>query len=120
MQALPDMSLRQRYQTLALQSRRMCEAARRNDWERLTRMSRTYVQTITAIEQLPGIDPLDEHDRIACQLELASIIALNEETDRLARAELGAIRSKLGSLRQSSRLVRSYGRIQASLPTRSK
>lgn len=118
MQDQLDMPLRQRYQTLTVHSRRMCEAARKGNWEELIRATRLYTQAINTLEQMPQAEPVDAQDRIACQLELANVLALNEETERLAKIELKDLRGSLSNLRTASRLNKSYGRMQASsVPT---
>ena len=118
MQDQPNMPLRQRYLTLAIHSRRMCEAARKGNWDELIKVTHLYTEALNTIEQMPPVEPLNAQDRIACQLELANVLALNEETDRLAKIELKDLRNSLTSLRTSSRLNSSYGRMLASsVPT---
>ncbi|MFT4190785.1 MAG: flagellar protein FliT [Comamonas sp.] len=117
MQPLSSMTLRQRYQTLAVHSRRMCDAARAGDWDALSNLGHDYAEAVATLEWLPQAEPEDEEDRLACQLELAAILALDQEIDRLAREQLQAIRTRLGSMRQSRRLLHSYGNFQQPNPT---
>lgn len=113
MQPLSSMTLRQRCQTIAVQARRMRDAAQAGDWDTLADLGRHYAETIGALEHLPQAAPLDEEDRQACLLQLAEVMAMDQETDRLARQQLKSIHTQLGSTRQSRRLLGSYGQLQA-------